>query len=89
MILVTVGDEHTTNLILNLQHVGEVGQDYVYTQQIFVGETHTTIDNNGVVAVFQHRHILANFIKTAQDGIADRQRRCLILLVVLLMKQSL
>ena len=66
VVLVAVGDEEAAQLLRVPGKIGHVGDDKVYAVHVFLGEGNAAVDHNHVLAVFQHRHVLADFIQTAK-----------------------
>ena len=68
VVLVTVGDEHTPQLFLVCHQVGKVGDHQVYAVHILIGEADAAVDDDHVLAVFQHSAVLADLVQTAQGN---------------------
>ena len=66
MVLVTVGDENTADFVYVVYKVGKIGDNQVNAQHIVIGEADTAVDNYNVLAAFDNRDVLSDFVKTAQ-----------------------
>ena len=66
MVLVSVGDKHSTKLLFVLNQIGKIRDDQVNTVHIFVREPHAAVYDDHISAVFQNGDILTNLIQTAQ-----------------------
>ena len=66
VVLVGVGEEDAPDLFPVLLQIGDVGNDHVHPQKVLVGEGHAGVDDDHVAAVFQHGHVFADLVETAQ-----------------------
>ena len=66
VIFMTVGDEHTADLILVFHQIGCIGNDGVDAVHIIFGEPHAAVHNDDISAVFQYGQVLADLIEAAQ-----------------------
>ncbi|MBA7474994.1 hypothetical protein ES707_10357 [subsurface metagenome] len=66
VVLVPVGDDDSSYLVPLLGEVGGIWEDQVHPQHLLVGEREAGIDDNDVVAVFHHHHVLADFGEPAE-----------------------
>ena len=66
VVLVSVGDEETLELVLVLHKVGKVGDDQVHAVHILIGEGHAAVDDDHILAILQDGAVLADLIQTAQ-----------------------
>ena len=66
VVLMAVGDEKAAQLFRVLDKIGHVGDDKVYAVHVFFREGNAAVDHNHVLAVFQHRHVLADLVQTAK-----------------------
>ena len=66
MVIVGMGQEDAPQLVLIFLQIGDVGDDHVHAQQIFVGEGHAGVNDDHILAVFQNSHVLADLVETAQ-----------------------
>ena len=66
MVLVSVCDEYAAYLVRVVYQVGYIRYDEVYTGHIIVGESHATVDDDYVVTVLEHGHILTYLLQTAE-----------------------
>ena len=61
----SVGNEHAPQLLGVLHQVGKVGDHQVHAVHILVGEAHAAVDDDHILAVFQHGDILTDLVQTA------------------------
>ena len=66
VILVSVGDEIAAQLLVVALEVGGIRDDQIHAQHVVVRKRQTAVDDDDVVAVFDHGHVLADLIQTAQ-----------------------
>ena len=66
VVLVAVGDQQPLDLVLVLQHKGEVGDDHIHPIHLAVGEHQAAVHNDHIAAALIDGHILAHFPKAAQ-----------------------
>ena len=71
VILVSVRQKDAADLLLVLFEVGDVRDDQVNAQHIFVRECDAAVHDDDVVAVLDHGHVLADLVQTAERGDAD------------------
>ena len=80
VVLVAVGDEQAPDLVLILQHKGEVGDDHVDAVHLAVGKDQAAVDDDHIAAALIDGHVLAHFAKAAQRIDVDGHRRAALLL---------
>ena len=80
MVLVAVGDEQALDLLLILQHKGEIGDDHVHAQHIVLGEDEAAVHDDHIAAALVDGHILAHLTQAAQRVDVDGHRSLLGLL---------
>ena len=73
VILVGVGDEEGPDVGLALLEVGDVGDDEVDPEHLLVGEHQAAVDDDDVVAVLEHVHVLADFADAAERDDPERE----------------
>ena len=66
MVFVSVGDEHTPQLLLVCHQIGKVGDYQIHAVHILFGKAHTAVHHDHVLAILQHRDVLADLIQSAQ-----------------------
>ena len=72
MVLVGVGDEERLDLGAALLEIGDVGDDEVDAEHLLVGEHQPAVDDDDVVAVLEHVHVLADLAHPAERDDAER-----------------
>ena len=72
VVLVGVGDEERLDLGAVLLEVGDVGDDEVDAEHLLVGEHQPAVDDDDVVAVLEHVHVLADLPHPAERDDAER-----------------
>ena len=65
MVFVTMGQEDAPQFILVLHQVGDIRDDQVDAQHIVFGEHEARIEQDHVIAITEHGHVLADFAQTA------------------------
>ena len=73
VVLVGVGDEERPDLGAVLLEVGDVGDDEVDAEHLLVGEHEAAVDDDDVVAVLEHVHVLADLAHPAERDDAERR----------------
>ena len=68
VILMSVGNEHTPQLLLVCRQVGKIGNDQINAVHIFIRETNAAVDDDHVLAILQDGDVLADFIQAAQGN---------------------
>ena len=68
VILMPVSKQVAANVIPLAHQVGYIRNNEINTQHIFLGEDAAAVNHNNIIAVFQHGHVLADFIDTAQGN---------------------
>ena len=71
MILVSVGEQNAANAVFVHFQVGDVGDDQVDAGHVFLGESQAAVDDDHVVVIFHHRHVLADLAQSAKGNDAD------------------
>ena len=71
VVLVGVGDEERPDLGAVLLEVGDVGHDEVDAEHLLVREHEAAVDDDDVVAVFEHVHVLADLPHPAERDDAE------------------
>ena len=66
VVLVAVGQENAADLVLVLDEVRHIGDHQIHAVHVALGKAHAAVHNDDVAAIFQHGHILADLIETAQ-----------------------
>ena len=66
VVLVGVGDQERLDVGLALLEVGDVGDDEVDPEHLLVGEHQAAVDDDDVVAVLEHVHVLADLADAAE-----------------------
>jgi len=66
MVIVTMGDDDTANLGLFLHQVAYIGDYQVDAQHFLCGEHETGVNDDDVITVFYHHHVLADFTQSAE-----------------------
>lgn len=66
VVLVTVREEHRTQLLLVVSQVAEVRDDEVDSEHLFFREHQSGIDDDDVVAVFDQHHVAADFAQATK-----------------------
>ena len=72
VVLVGVGDEEGPDVGAVLLEVGDVGDDEVDAEHLLVGEHEPAVDDDDVVAVLEHVHVLADLAHPAERDDAER-----------------
>ncbi len=65
MVLVSVGDEDSTNAISMLAQVGQIWDQEVDTEHVLFGKPDSGVDNDDIGTVLQQEQILANFAESS------------------------
>jgi hypothetical protein len=73
VILVGVRDEERADVGAVLLEVGDVGDDEVDAEHLLVGEHQAAVDDDDVVAVLEHVHVLADLPHPAERDDAERR----------------
>ena len=58
--------EHAPDAVLILDQIGHVRDHEVDAVHIVLRKAESAVDNDDVLAVFQHGHVLADLIQTAE-----------------------
>ena len=66
VVLMPVGDEEATQLLLIFDEVGYVRDDQVDAVHIVLRKTEAAVHTDHVLTVLQHSHILADLVQTAK-----------------------
>ena len=66
VVLVGVGDQEGLDVGLALLEIGDVGDDEVDPEHLLVGEHQAAVDDDDVVAVLEHVHVLADLADPAE-----------------------
>ena len=72
VVLVGVGDEERPDLVAVLLEIADVGDDEVDAEHLLVGEHEAAVDDDDVVAVLEHVHVLADLPHPAERDDAER-----------------
>ena len=72
VVLVGVGDEERPHVLAALLEIGDVGDDEVDAEHLLVGEHEAAVDDDDVVAVLEHVHVLADLPHPAERDDAER-----------------
>ena len=68
VILVPMRQEHAPDAVLILDQIGHVRDHEVDAVHIVLRKAESAVDNDDVLAVFQHSHVLADLIQTAEGN---------------------
>ena len=74
VVLVGMRDEERLDLVAAFLEVGDVGHDEVDAEHLLVGEHQPAVDDDDVVAVLEHVHVLADLAHAAERD--DPKRTC-------------
>ena len=66
MVLVTMGHQYAAQLVRVLFNVCHVRYNKIYARHVVIGEYKPAVYYYHVLAVFQHGHVLADLIQTAE-----------------------
>ena len=66
VVLVPVSYKYSADLVCVLYQIADIRYYKVDAQHFVIREAHSRIDDNHIVAVFKHSHILADFGKSAK-----------------------
>ena len=66
VVLVPMGDKHPPELLGICNDIGKIGNHQVNAVHILVRKANAAIDDNHILAILQHGHVLANLIQTAK-----------------------
>jgi hypothetical protein len=72
VVLVGMGDQERPDLVAVLLEIADVGDDEVDAEHLLVGEHEAAIDDDDVVAVLEHVHVLADLPHPAKRDDAER-----------------
>lgn len=66
MVFMGMGQEDAANFVLVFFEVGEVGDDDIDAEHLFVGEAKAAVDDNDVVSLPNNGAVFADFSDTAE-----------------------
>ena len=66
MVFVAMRQEHTAYFVLVFDKIGHIGNDQINAIHLIVREAETAVNDDDILAVFKHGHILADLIQTAK-----------------------
>ena len=66
MVLMAVGQEDAADLLLVFHQIADVGNHHVDAVHVVIREAHAAVHHDEVVSIFEHSHVLADLIQTAQ-----------------------
>ena len=66
MVLVGVGDDEGLDALALVAQVGDVGHDEVDAVHLLLGEHQPAVDDDDLVGVLEHRHVLADLADAAE-----------------------
>ena len=66
MVLVTVGQDKPHDAVAVLEDVGHVREDDVDAGKGLVGESDAAVDDEDLIALFEHEHVLADLQRAAE-----------------------
>ena len=66
VVLVTVGQHHTADLVPVLFEISDIGNDEIDTEHILVGESDAAVDDNNIVTVLNGGNILSDLTDAAE-----------------------
>ncbi len=72
VVLMPMSNDDPAHPVPVLEQVAEVGDDVVDPQHVILGEHDAGVDHQGVVAVLQDHHILADLPQTTEGDQAQR-----------------
>ena len=72
VVLMGMGDQERPDVRPALLEVGDVGDDEVDPEHLLVGEHEAAVDDDDVVAVLEHVHVLADLAHAAQRNVSER-----------------
>ena len=78
MVLMAMGDDDATKLVLVLENVGVIRQDEVDAGLVVVGGHEACVDEHHVIAALEGGHVLADAVKAAQGDDLERHVRFLV-----------
>ncbi len=74
MILMTVGEEITSQVPLLLHQIRNIRDDQINAEHVLLGKDTAAVNHNNIILIFKDRHILADLIDTAKAD--DPQTAC-------------
>lgn len=66
MVFVAVGQENPPQLILVFYQIGDVGNHQIDAKHVIFREHKARVEQNHVIPITEHGHVLSDFTKTAQ-----------------------
>ena len=66
MVLMPVGDQIAAQLIQVALEIGRVRDDQIDAQHVVIREGYAAVDDDDVVSVLDHGHVLADLVEAAQ-----------------------
>ena len=66
VVLMSVGDKDAPNLLLVLNEIADIRDDYVDAVHIVVGKAHAAVHHHDVAAVLVNREVLADLVEAAK-----------------------
>ena len=66
MVFMSMRQEHTAYLILVFDKIRHISNDQIDTVHFIVRKAETAVNNDDVLTIFQHGHIFADLIQTAE-----------------------
>ena len=66
MVFMTMSQHDTSDFFDIFCQIGYIRDNKVDTQHIIFRESQTAVDDDDIIAVFQHSHVFADFFQTAQ-----------------------
>ena len=66
MVFVTMGQHDTSDFVDIFCQIGYIRDDQIDPQHIILRESKTAVDDDDIIAVFQHSHVFADLFQTAQ-----------------------
>ena len=76
VILVTVGNDDATELILIALHVGEVRDDDIHAGHLRIRECQSAVEDEHIIGTLKNGHILADLTQSAKRNDAHRGAAC-------------
>ena len=66
MVFVTMGQHDTSDFFDIFCQIGHIRDHQVDTQHIILRESQTAVDDDDIIAIFQHSHIFTDLFQTTQ-----------------------
>ncbi len=66
MVFMTVGDNNAPYFFLSFHDITQVGNHQVDTEHFFFGKHESGVNDDDIVFILQHHHVLAYFTQSAE-----------------------